>query len=264
VGERPLSLHCDVAVWRVELDTPLPAALECVLSRDEWMRASRFRSDRQRQRFLLRRSALRTILGQLLGCAGAAVPLATTGAGKPYVHGQPALRFSVTDSDSLALIAVAHGHDVGIDLERLHPSHGAEEVARHFFTRGEVAALDRLPNHERWRACLHCWTRKEAYVKARGAGLSLGLDGFVVPVGPCPAPVRIHHADDTSTDQPWWLCDVHIAADFAAALVVGGTQARVTIRDWVPCWPASNRCVDPESRGRAPKVAALTTSRTRR
>jgi 4'-phosphopantetheinyl transferase len=234
VEQRSLTPLADVALWRVELDARLPAALESVLSRDEWMRTSRFRSSRHRQHFLLRRAALRSILGQILACAPAAVPLASTDAGKPFVRGKPALRFSVTDSDSLALIAIAHGHEVGVDLERLHPSHGAEEVARHFFTRAEVAALERLPDDERWRACLHCWTRKEAYVKARGNGLSLGLDGFEVPVVPCRTPVRIHHRNDTPADLPWWLSDVQIAADYAAALVVGGAQARVTIHDWLP------------------------------
>ena len=250
--QRTLSPFADVAIWRVELDAPMPTALESVLSHDEWTRVSRFRSDRHRQRFLLRRAALRSILSELLGCPPAAVRLATTCAGKPFVPGHPTLRFSVTDSDSLAAIAIAHGHDVGIDLERLQPSHGAEEVARRFFTREEAAALEPLPAGERWRACLHCWTRKEAYVKARGDGLSLGLDGFEVPVGPCLAPARIHDRNDTPGELPWWLCDVPIAPDFAAALVIGGAQARVTIRDWQPCWPPSNRCVDLESRGRAP------------
>ena len=231
--QRPLNLPTiDVAVWRVDLDafvasTPI---LWPTLSPAEHERAARFRSERDRGRFVVRRAALRSILGLLLRRPPADVTLAKAASGKPFVPGERAVRFNVTDSASLALIAVAPEHDVGVDLERLDRSHGAEEVARHFFAAAEVAELERLPPAIRWRAFLHCWTRKEAYVKARGQGLSLGLDTFDVSLalGGPPEPVRTTAEPDA--DERWSVYGFTPAADYAAALAVEGRPWRLVWR----------------------------------
>src|SRR5262249_48845053 len=99
----------------------------------------------------------------------------------------------------------------------------------------------------RWRAFLRCWTRKEAYVKARGAGLALRLDRFVVPVVAHVTSARIRHLDAPAEDARFALADLDVALGFAAALVVDGALPRVSFSDGPACWHRPNRGVATQS-----------------
>jgi 4'-phosphopantetheinyl transferase len=189
-------------VWRVSLATCPPDA-RALLAIDERERADRFHFARDRDRFIAARAALRRVLGGYLGRAPAELEFAYSAHGKPSIGG---LAFNVSHSNELALIAVTRGREVGVDIEWHRPDVDIPSVARSSFSAIELQALFALPTAEQFAAFYRIWARKESYIKARGEGLSLPLDGF-----------------DVLTDDAisgWAVRDLAIEAGYSAALAV--------------------------------------------
>src|ERR1043166_1017688 len=167
----------EVHVWRAGLDLP-PAQLERlhrVLSPDEQEKAAWFHFEKDRQHFTAARGFLRMILGRYLGSDPGELRFSYNSYGKPSLAAEfstPPLRFNLAHSHGLALFAFNCGRELGIDLESIRPDRATEEIAERFFAEAEVAALRSLPLEARVRAFFDCWTRKEAFIKARGMGLS--------------------------------------------------------------------------------------------
>jgi len=218
-----------VDIWSVRLDRPdaLFRRLETALSADERQRASRFVLDRDRRRFVERRAALRTILGSYLALSPADVVLVRDAKGKPLLaasNGAPSLCFNTSHSAHWAVVAVAHNRAVGVDVEKIRRLPDIYSVAQRFFSPGEIAVLDRLDGHERLVAFFNCWTRKEAYIKARGEGLSMPLDAFDVSLAPGePAALLRNHVDETDVAR-WEMRSIPVAAGYVAAMVVEGHE----------------------------------------
>ena len=162
-----------------------------LLDEDEQRQAGTYRFDRDRRRFVARRSGLRRLLADELGCAPSAIRYQVNRYGRPMVAGGPS--FSVSRSRDHALVAIGTGGAIGCDIEWRDPALASPEVARRFFAPAEVAALGRLPKHLWLDGFFACWSRKEAYVKALGLGLSYPLDRFQVEVDPR-APARLIEA----------------------------------------------------------------------
>ena len=175
-----------VDVWRATL-TPEPARLaelESHLGSDELARAARFRAATHRDRFVAARGQLREVLGWTLGVSPAAVAFRYGAYGKPEVEPASPLRFNLTHAGDLALVAVTRDRRVGVDIEPLREVPDADAIVEHFFSAREIGAYRALADAVRPVAFLTCWTRKEAFVKAVGEGLSYPLDAFDVTVGP--------------------------------------------------------------------------------
>jgi 4'-phosphopantetheinyl transferase len=136
------------------------------------------RRERDRRRLLVARSLLRLLLGLYLDRPAATVALARGAHGKPMLAEDSALRFSVAHSHELALYAVAEATEVGVDVELLRPVPRALALAERYFAQAEAKALLGLAGSALDEAFLECWTRKEAYVKARGEGLAIELETF--------------------------------------------------------------------------------------
>ena len=211
-------------VWRVALDQPdaRVATLFALLSEDERRRAFRFHFDRDRRRFTVARGALRSILGSYLATPPERLRFGYSEHGKPFLR-QPQpllldLRFNVSHSDELALVAVTVATEVGVDVEKIRPDFAGLEIAERFFSPAEVRALRSLPIHLRSRAFFNCWTRKEAFVKATGRGLSFPLKAFDVTLAPGESPrlLRVENDDPAR----WSIFEVSPAPDFVGALVV--------------------------------------------
>ncbi|MCX4825191.1 4'-phosphopantetheinyl transferase superfamily protein [Streptomyces sp. NBC_01142] len=145
-------------------------------------------SARERERFVVRRGRLRRILGGYLDTSPGELRFVHGPWGKPLLADAPEVCFSLAHSGSLALLAVATGIPVGVDVERFRPIPDAARCAARFFVPGEAVALSRSrspsPLTERWFT--ECWARKEAYLKGTGRGLTAGLDTFEVSVPPAP------------------------------------------------------------------------------
>ena len=158
-------------------DLDAEAADGSALSDDECERAARFRFDRDRRRFVAGRSALRSLVGSYLDVAPDEVAFEYGPQGKPFVPGAT-LSFNVSHSGGQAVYAFGSGLEVGVDVELLDHARYGDDVAERFFSPQEVATLRGLAPAMRPDAFLRCWTRKEAFIKARGEGLSLPLDEF--------------------------------------------------------------------------------------
>lgn len=221
----------EVHVFAVEVDAPAAAGLLDELAPDERERAARFHFERDRRRFAATRASLRRLLGGYLGQPAAAVRFAYGPRGKPSLAGEPAsLRFNVTHSGGLALLAFTTGFELGVDVEPLRPVEDAEAIAERYFSPAEAAVLRGLAEPERSRAFLRGWTLKEAFIKATGDGLSRPLDEFEVPLLPDEPARLLRLAGDPAAAARWWLQDLAPAEGFAAALAVEERPARVL------CW----------------------------
>ena len=213
-------MPCDgVLVWSVPLDT---AAAVTMLSEDEIERVDRYRFDADRRRFAVCRTALRTILASYLRVAAHEIGLATTASGKPYLHSrhESDLRFSVSHSGDLALIALANNREVGVDVEHIRAMPGMDGVIRRYFSPSEVRALESLPDDERRRVFFRIWTLKEAYLKGCGDGLTRRLDAIDVMVDADDQPASFQVRDRPGDETRWILRCISAGEAYAAALAV--------------------------------------------
>lgn len=215
-----------VHVWKVDLPATDPDVR--LLSRDEHERAARFHFERDRQHFKASRSALRTILGRYLNLPPESLEFAQTEYGKPFLTNLEAagVLFNLSHSGEIALIAIAREREVGVDVEFMRADFATNEVAEHFFSMAEIYTLSGLEPHLRTQAFFKCWTRKEAYVKARGEGLSMPLDVFDVSLAPDVSAAMLNNRVDKSEPARWIFQDLHITPDYAGALVVEALASR--------------------------------------
>ncbi len=152
-----------------------------LLSADERERAARFHFPADRDRFILARAGLRRILAGYHDVAPAAIAFEYSSYGKPSLRKpQSEIQFNTSHAADKALVACSRGMEIGVDIEDISRKLEPEDLARRFFSPQESEKLDALPADLRHLAFLRCWTCKEAYVKAVGKGLSLGLDQFDV------------------------------------------------------------------------------------
>jgi 4'-phosphopantetheinyl transferase len=225
-------------VWRVRLDRPDSEVerLRATLTPDELARADRFAFPKDRRHYVVARGALRAILAAYQDTTPAAISIRTTPQGKPYLSSPPPdVRFNLSHSGQLALIAVTQGREVGVDIEQVDADSGPKKLlalARRFFSPTEVAALDSLPADSQTEAFYACWTRKEAYLKARGGGLSLPLDSFDVSLRPGEPPALLATRDDPAQAARWSLHALDPGPGYAAALAVEGHSVAIQCWEW--------------------------------
>jgi 4'-phosphopantetheinyl transferase len=205
-------------VWLADLDRQEGGAADLeLLSEDERGRAARFRFDMHRRRFVACRALLRRRLAEELGTAPRDVSFQYGPFGKPALASESALRFNVSHSDRYALLGLARGRDLGLDIERVRALDDLDRLAETVFSAAEREELSRVPTWSRSEAFFNGWTRKEAYIKARGDGLQRLAD-FDVSLGPC-EPVRLRRVQG-EPDEParWSLMALTPISGFAAAV----------------------------------------------
>lgn len=183
----------DIVGVRLDASAGIIAALWQLLSRDEQERAEKFRFSEHRQHYIVARGNLRRLLAERLRIAPRAVEFVENNYGKPKlapVHGSADLDFNLSHSGALALYAFTSGRAVGVDVELIREIPDIDDLAERFFSPTEIASLKAFPVAQRSSAFLACWTRKEAFIKALGQGLTCPLDAFDVTIDP-DAPARI-------------------------------------------------------------------------
>ena len=199
-----------------------------MLSATEQERARRFKFEKDEKLFTVAHAALRSILARYLSNAPGKIEFVTGPQGKPRLAADSGenLRFNLSHSGELAVIAIA-SRELGVDVECIKDSFGFEEIAEHFFTAREVAALRALPSPLQRRVFYQCWTCKEAFLKAKGTGLSRGLDEVqIVPDG--------ESARIDANVPGWSLKEIAVADGYAAAVVIAEEPADVQIYRWAP------------------------------
>jgi 4'-phosphopantetheinyl transferase len=236
VGNLRLTAN-EVHIWRINLGAEEPRIQRCrgLLSSDEIQRASRFYFEKHRCRFIVARGAMRNILGRYGEFPPQELVFSCGEKGKPELSGalgQCGIKFNLSHAHDIALLAVAQGLDIGVDVEFVDPEFGSEEIASRFFSTSEINALLALPSGARTEAFFSCWTRKEAYIKARGDGLSIPLDSFQVAFGPgVPATILQVRVDPGEVSR-WSIYDIEVGAGYKAAVVVAGNGHFLRHLEW--------------------------------
>lgn len=233
----PLLDDVSVHVWRADLEQSpeLMRAHLATLSPDERQRAGRFHFDKDRRHFIAARGVLRDLVGRYVGRTPAAVSFSYGRHGKPELGGAAGatrLAFNVSHSHGVALYAFTRGAAVGLDVEFIRDDVACLEVAEHTFSTDEVKALRALPAASRVVAFFDCWVRKEAYVKARGEGLSHDLRGFTVSLAPGATTALLAASDGPTEAARWSLAELPVGAGYAGALAVRLPTPRTTLLKW--------------------------------
>jgi 4'-phosphopantetheinyl transferase len=218
---RGLSGH-EVHVWKScgTIQENLLQSLRRLLYEDEVQRAERFRFQDDRNRFIVSRGILRTLLAGYLECDASCLHFHYSDRGKPQLPSAPDLHFNVAHSGEVIVWAFARNRRVGIDVEEIRTDFSTQEIAERFFSKIERQTLRSLPTSQRHQAFFQCWTRKEAFVKATGDGLSLPLDQFDVSLAPGQPAQLLQTRPEPKETGRWLMRDLDIHPGYSAALVV--------------------------------------------
>lgn len=222
-----------VDVWLIPLAQPEApyASFNDLLSSSEQERAARFKFEQHRRRFVVAHAALRSILSLYLNTAPLNLQFVNGVNGKPRLANEFAgsgVRFNLSHSFDLALVAVTQGREIGIDVELVKEDYAFAEVAARFFAAKEMAAFGALPVHLQRRAFFKCWTSKEAFLKAKGTGLSGKLDEVeIILTGG--QRIRVN-----ANVPGWTLTELDPGGDYEAALVVEGDPSPIDRYRWEP------------------------------
>lgn len=227
--QHPLLRGDEVHVWRAYLNQSPRDVLSLLknLAPDERQRASRYRARKDQEHFVVARGALKEILGRYLAVQPHQIRFSYSEYGKPTLSSEmdgDLLRFNVTHSHDIALYAIARGREVGLDVELIREEVACLEIAERFFAPVERLILRRLPPGLQTPAFFNCWTRKEAYIKALGEGLSHPLDQFAVSLIPGDPAQLIKTSRDPEDVSRWSLFDIALDPGYTAALAVEGSD----------------------------------------
>jgi 4'-phosphopantetheinyl transferase len=230
----------DVHVWHLGLGAPGPIilnGLHAILSDEERRRAEKFQFEKNRLPYIVAHAALRRILAGYLKVDPSELTFREGPYGKPELiltWQRETLNFNLSHSHEAALIGVTLGRQIGVDVEFIKKDFKWQEIAERFFAPGEIASLRALPQEKQRRAFFTCWTRKEAYIKAKGGGLSIPLQDFEVSLEE-PAAILTHQSDPEEVKR-WALSEIEVSADYAAAVAVEGQGWRLQCRRWPSDW----------------------------
>lgn len=217
-----------VHLWTQSLSIPEPQiqAFASCLSGDEIERARRFHFEIHRNRFIAARGRLRHILAAYLGRKPGDLVFTYGIYGKPALSGDAGnLAFNLSHSEDLAVYAILRNREIGIDVEQIREGPAEERIPEMFFSPSEVAALRALAPTQQVEAFYRCWTRKEAYVKARSEGLSIPLDSFDVSLRPQDPAVFLRGAKGYS------MFSFRVEPDYIGAIVAEGKDLVVLMKE---------------------------------
>jgi 4'-phosphopantetheinyl transferase len=194
-----------------------------VLSPDERQRANEFYRPSDSSKFVSSHAALRIVLAHYVETAPRHLRFVCGAHGKPAIDpglGLPDIRFNLSHSGNRAVVAVSMVSEVGIDIERVEPARAKLAIAERFFSPQEFDTLRTLPQSDRVLAFFSCWTRKEAYLKARGDGLSLQLSEFDVSLAPEDPPALLGSRTDASEPNRWRFVELLVDEGYVACLAI--------------------------------------------
>ena len=225
----------EVQLWRLDLEALAVGEdrWQQLLSADEQMRARRFISVRARHEFVVTRGLLRTVLAAYLDAGPKILIFHDSTREKPRLgppYADSGIAFNLSHAGGIALLAFTRSRELGVDVERLRRDLDVDAIARRYFSLPEQRQLAALNSEERYEAFFRCWTRKEAYIKAKGEGLSLPLDQFEVSLAIGDTDALLATRPDTSDAARWSLREVPAGYGYVAALCVAGHEWH--LRGW--------------------------------
>ncbi len=228
----------EVHVWQVSLNECASKieSLQQTLCMEEKKRSERFYFQGDRENFIVARGLLREILSRYLGSLPRNLRFCYSSTGKPALtkaFDGDRLRFNLSHSHGCVLYAITQNRDIGIDIERIRTDFSYEQIASSIFSLREKAVFFQLPILLRHQAFFNCFTRKEAYIKATGQGLSLPLEQIDVTLVPGEPADLLGTKWNPLEAWRWSLQDIFVDPNYAAAVAVEGD-------DWqLKCWQYS-------------------------
>lgn len=222
-----------VEVWLLDLAQPeeVRTQLSALLSYDEREQAQRFHFDVHRHRYVVGRGVLRLLLGSYLNMPPQEIVFAYGEQGKPYLS-YSELEFNVSHAEDVALLAFSWGRAVGVDVEAIRPLSDAENVARISFSQKEFAEYTAVPEAQKPQAFFNCWTRKEAFIKAVGTGLSYPLSSFDVSLIPGEPAQLLQVQGSQAEAAKWRLQALNPLDGYVGALIAAGQEWRLNCWQW--------------------------------
>lgn len=218
----------EVHVWllNLEAESGQLQSFWALLSSEEQERANRFRVERPKSDFILTRGTLRVLLASYLGGNPENFRFKYLAQGKPRLEVEASesslndLQFNVSHTDGLAALAFVRRLEIGVDVEKIRSDCDADKLAERFFSEGERDVLKGLSGGSLHKSFFRCWTRKEAYIKAKGGGLSIPLHEFDVSVAENQPAMLVGTRPDSSESKRWELHDLQVPEGYAGALAV--------------------------------------------
>ena len=233
----PLLPPGDAHVWIACRPPAQEPFAEAALSREERDRARRFQFAEHRLAYEFAHGVLREVLGGYLERPPGDIRFRENSFGKPFLDeadGDRAVEFNLSHAGRVVLIGVCRGRRIGIDVEEIRAVDDLAGICESCFTSRETAFIFRQPGAERMRAFFRCWTRKEAYVKALGMGLSIPLHSFDTLIDhelPCGFVEGGYGSEDGAT---WQVSDLDAPEGYAAAIALERGAAHLTCFDYQP------------------------------
>ena len=227
----------EIHIWLAWLDSAESSIdnFQKILSGDEVHRAQRFHFDKDRIRFIVGRGFLRTLLSGYLNCQPIEIKFRYGSYGKPALVAELSrdhLTFNMSHSGDLSLVAIARETELGIDVEQIRNEIDFDRIAEHFFSEREIESLCSLPQHQKSIGFFNCWTRKEAYLKALGGGLSIPLNLFDVSLVPGEPAQILKCRGSLPGPRDWTLQTLVPARDYVAAVAAHRTPLEVKFWRW--------------------------------
>ncbi len=232
-----LSLYSDeVHIWNASVDVPEPCLEHFVqvLSNDEIQRANRFRFDCDRRRFIVAHGLLRYFLSCYCFSAPYEHSFDYNYYGKPGLSRNTQLHFNMSHSGKYVLYGFTSGREIGVDIEHVRRTENLELIINSYFSNRERDEFSNLPEQFKNKAFFSCWTRKEAYIKAQGKGLSLPLNQFSISFIPGEPVELLETQHNVKEKSRWSLTEIAVNAEYAAAVAVEGHNLSFLNRQW--CW----------------------------
>ncbi|RZK13103.1 MAG: 4'-phosphopantetheinyl transferase superfamily protein [Flavobacterium sp.] len=221
-------------IWRVdlELDECLQSSLLKLLSPDEKDRARKFCFVKDSRNFIVARGILRSLIGNYLEINPSDISFQYSKFGKPSIADNNSLQFNISHSQNMALFGFTKKFTIGVDVEFVNPNIEVRDIAANFFSRKEIQNLFALPAEQQTLGFFNCWTRKEAFIKAVGEGLSFPLDQFEVSLEP-DKPAKLLATDwNPKAVSKWSMYSLAAGTDFVGSLVIEGLVERVKFYNW--------------------------------
>jgi 4'-phosphopantetheinyl transferase len=226
-----------VDVWIADWNSADNRNFKEVMSDAELDRAARFYFERHRVRFIFSHGVLRGVLSNYLRCLAKDIEFEGNEFGKPSLKATSSnndLMFNMSHSGDLVIVAVATRRLVGVDIEFMRPLRDMTAVAERNFTPNERVVLEKASLGEKEHVFYTCWTRKEAFIKAVGRGLSIPLTSFDITTAPGISTRTLPRTIDAPQVERWWLSDLTTPNGYAGALVVEGDASFINHRQWRP------------------------------
>ena len=225
-----------VHIWKISTSSEEQETYFNLLSKDEKLRANKFRFTKDRKTYVIAKGVLRVLSGYYLNQKPEQIEFEYSKFEKPKYKNHSRLKFNVSHSGNYIIIGFVNEYDLGVDIEYIKKDFDVLDIADNFFSTSELDALHQIDEKERIRAFYRCWTRKESFIKAEGSGLSFPLDTFSVTLDTDLEASLLDTQWSKGEKDKWSLFSFIPYEGYIAAISVRGVFRDYLYREWNHSW----------------------------